>query len=61
MTKFLLAAGVAALAITAPASAERGGPHDNNPRAAAKAQRGGGRNWQESCRRPNPVSPIFNF
>jgi len=42
MTKLFLAAGVAALAIAAPAAAERGG-HGGNKGQAAKADRGGGK------------------
>ena len=43
MTRFILAAGVAALAISAPATAERGG-HGGGKAHAAKAERGGGTN-----------------
>ena len=42
MTKLVLAAGVAALAIAAPATAERGGHGGGNKAHAAKADRGGG-------------------
>lgn len=41
MTRFILAAGVAALAIAAPATAERGG-HGGGKSHVAKAERGGG-------------------
>lgn len=41
MTKLFLAAGVAALAITAPAAAERGGKSENKDQSA-KVERGGG-------------------
>ncbi len=41
MTKLFLAAGVAALAITAPAAAERGGKSENKGQSA-KVERGGG-------------------
>ena len=42
MTKLFLAAGVAALAIAAPATAEKGGKGGGDKGQAAKAERGGG-------------------
>ena len=42
MTRLLLAAGVAALAITAPASADRGGKGGGGRAQAAQVERGGG-------------------
>jgi hypothetical protein len=43
MTKFFLAAGVAALAIAAPVAAERGGKGGGGKGQAAKVERGGGK------------------
>jgi hypothetical protein len=43
MTRLFLAAGAAALAIAAPATAERGGHGGGNKAHAAKAERGGGK------------------
>ena len=43
MTKFFLAAGVAALAIAAPVAAEKGGKGGENKGHAAKAEKGGGK------------------
>lgn len=43
MTKLFLAAGVAALAIAVPVSAERGGQGGQKGQGAAKAERGGGK------------------
>ena len=43
MTKLFLAAGVAALAIAAPVSAEKGGKGGEHKSHAAKAERGGGK------------------
>ena len=42
MTRLFLAAGVAALAISAPAAARPGGSQDHNDRQKASVQRGGG-------------------
>ena len=43
MTRLFLAAGVAALAIAAPVSAERGGKGGGDKGQAAKVERGGGK------------------
>ena len=43
MMKWMLAAGAAALAITAPLAAERGGGGNRDRGQAAKVERGGGK------------------
>jgi hypothetical protein len=55
MTRLLLAAGVAALAITAPASAERGGKGGGDRAHAAQVERGGGKVARVERSRPARV------
>ena len=61
MNRTFLMAAVAAIAITAPAQAERGGKHGNQDPAAAQAQpaapeqqRGGGRQQRQQAQQQAP-------